>query len=730
MLLCAHHAAVLSLLLVLASAQLPPSPPVPPNALAGVVTAARAFAAAAPSRDSGLRRADYLITMAGIVDWFLPYQAANGAIIDPDAHVEIEYSTPCFAHAAAVLTVGGRPDLLEPAAAALEASLLELATGVCATASCDFFAAPVMRAYALLSGLVPASRAANWTRSLREIHYGTWEYTGQNWELTAAAGEYTRIVRLGLAAGTNLNWTFWEGRIGGLISRGFWDGTGIFADNTGADKISPMAYDAFGSSYIALLLAEGYNASGNFANYLAPIMEAGVWTHALYQSPLGEQPVGGRSNQHQFAEATLCAVAEIYAGRAAAAGDARGACTLQRAARLHHGSIRRWRRTDGAIQILKNWFLNHTERFGYMSYSYFSNYNLLVASWLAFAYEASDAADAIPECAALADIGGSAFALESPKMRKVFASVNGTYLELITGADPQFDASGFNRFHFDSCAAPGAASPCRLFGLLGPNQAPGISGNVAANAAGAATTGGLSMGAIWALAGDAPDAPRRSLANQTLQSILAAVVTAADGNSPAAGVSFTVQYVLWNEGVLVTETYALPPVGGTVHVTATLTTPGARSLHGLLAAAAAARDGVRVFYAPPSAPALAAAITAGYDALAAIAPPPAAPPAIAVMGIAFGAFAFDGSSNFTVTPPGAWQPDAVLVQAETSPPATDGALAFRVIPPRALNWTFDASVRVPSRNGFLIPVIAELAVTSQAPTLSYSLEVMPWQQLS
>ena len=77
---------------------------------------------------------------------------------------------------------------------------------------------------------------------------------------------------------------------------------------------------------MAVLLAEGYNATGVYRDYLGPIMERGVWSHAAYQSPLGEQPVGGRSNQHQFAEATLAAVAELYAGKALAAGDTLGEC--------------------------------------------------------------------------------------------------------------------------------------------------------------------------------------------------------------------------------------------------------------------------------------------------------------------------------------------------------------------------------------------------------------------
>ena len=98
-------------------------------------------------------------------------------------------------------------------------------------------------------------------------------------------------------------------------------------------------------------------------------------------------------------------------------------------------------------------------------------------------------------------------------------------------------------------------------------------------------------------------------------------------------------------------------------------------------------------------------------------------------GRAFGAFAFDGRTNYTITPPGTWQPDAVLVQAPVNASMMDGALAFSVRAPRPLNWTYDAAVTLPSRNGIIAPVYAELDVLGQAPQLSYSLLVVPWQKV-
>jgi DNA phosphorothioation-associated putative methyltransferase len=48
---------------------------------------------------------------------------------------------------------------------------------------------------------VPASLVATWVAGLKSITHATWEYPGQNWELTAAAGEYDRLAEIRKAAG-------------------------------------------------------------------------------------------------------------------------------------------------------------------------------------------------------------------------------------------------------------------------------------------------------------------------------------------------------------------------------------------------------------------------------------------------------------------------------------------------------------------------------------------------
>lgn len=753
-----------------ACAQLPAPtpPPLQPFSLAGVVAAQRTFAAGVPVTPSGLSSSSYLDTIAQVLPFWLQYQAANGSVLDPMTQQEEEYGTPCFAWAAAALVAhAGRTDLLPNASAALNVSISQMASrdappgggGACPQATCDFFALPVMLAYKYLAPLVAPATAAAWTAALQGLTISTFTLPGQNWELTAAAGEWIRMRQLGWETPA-FNWSLWESRLQRLATvegaSGFWSPDGLFDDNAGQLKSSPTAYDAFGSTYGIALLQEGYGTTNDTAplgGWLSEMSRRGVWSRAAFQSPLGEQAVGGRSNQHQFAEATLAAAAEYQGSRAAAEGDVQGACMLRRAARQYHTSVRRWIRSDLDTQrpwlaITKNYF-PYPLRFGYMGYSFLVNYNLLPLAWLATAHEWAAPDSAFGECATPADVGGAVVVLPDSQTRKVYASVRGTYIEIMTGADPEYDAAGMNRLHIDFCAIANASdpAPCRLPSLLGPSQAPGLLDSAAA-------PGGLALstGIFWRLASDAPSV-RRTLANNTLQTILGALVTPGTGNSPATGVGFTLQYVLWGEGALVTESYSLSPSGGLVNVTAGVSLPGDDALLSILAdgahaaqacrAAAAARNDVAATavcpsYIPPADAAAAAAIASrDVAALRAATGVLAARPGTAgstgavfsAFGVQWPAIVFDGRTNYTLqmAPPAN---SAVLGLPRGSPFATpqDGAVEFAVAPPpgRNLTWTFDSASWAPSRNGILSPVYAELdTVNSAAPQLSYSLRLVP-----
>jgi hypothetical protein len=141
---------VLAAAVALAAAAAAPAPPVlPPFALEGTVDFALQLAAATPlARDTGRKRADYLTTIAGVVQYSRTLQNASGHVIDPFRGVETQYATPCFAFAfATVWSEGLDATLLPNCTSGLTAATTELATHSCADGHCVFFLKPVMFAY-------------------------------------------------------------------------------------------------------------------------------------------------------------------------------------------------------------------------------------------------------------------------------------------------------------------------------------------------------------------------------------------------------------------------------------------------------------------------------------------------------------------------------------------------------------------------------------------------------
>ncbi len=108
-----------------------------PYPLAATVGAVRRELDRRTIAPTGFTRDDYLSLAAGIVDAFRPFQTAEGRILDPVVHREVQYATPCYARAAAALVASGkRPDLRDSAERALGASLKALAEGRAAS-SCS-----------------------------------------------------------------------------------------------------------------------------------------------------------------------------------------------------------------------------------------------------------------------------------------------------------------------------------------------------------------------------------------------------------------------------------------------------------------------------------------------------------------------------------------------------------------------------------------------------------------
>lgn len=387
---------------------------------------------------TGLTRQDYLKIIAGDVDYFKTLQNEQGAIIDPHKKEEWQYSTPCFALAAATLVVhADRKDLLEPAAKAMDwaTHCLKLRKG--ATAHEDFYPPQLAHALPLLKPLVAPERASRWEADLKAFDpfeiYRSAPGHG-NWNVVALSGEYL-FSKLGIRNNTSFVETC-------LAAQG-----SAFNFPYGMYCEVHMPYDHFPRLWAADMMAAGYQ--GKHAADLQEALDRAALTSLFMQSPTGELPAGGRSTHHQWNEAEQCVTYEIYANKAMQQGDTQLAGVYKRAARLALSSMKRWVRPSGEMWIVKNRF-EPGLRHGYDGYSAHSQYNLLPMAMLSIAYAHAEATEQVAEKPTPAEVGG--FVLDiRPTFHKVFANAGGTYVEVDTCGDPHYNPTGLLRVHQKGC---------------------------------------------------------------------------------------------------------------------------------------------------------------------------------------------------------------------------------------------------------------------------------------
>ncbi len=388
---------------------------------------------------TGLSRDDYLALVESEIDYWVTYQNSSGAIIDPYAGFEVQYSTPAFANAAAALVVyAGRTDLLEPAAKAMDKASLDLHNKAAAGSHEDFYAPMVANTYRLLAPLVDPSRAASWASNLDFDPYATYraDLADFNWNMISSGGE--ALMQLwGLRSSDN---TYVDAS---------WARQGHhFASPYGLYLEGPMCYDIFPRVYLTDALEQGY--VGPYSAEMQEAMDRAAISSLFMQSPWGELPSGGRSAHHQWNEAEQCFIYEVYAGKAEAEGDLTLAAAYKRAAHLSLASMFRWVRPSGEMQIVKNW-VDPASRYAYEGYSYHSQYNLMPMSMLAIAYEYAATSEDIAEGPAPSDTGGFVFAIDRldipSRPHKIFANAGGTYVEINSFADLSYDATGLVRVH-------------------------------------------------------------------------------------------------------------------------------------------------------------------------------------------------------------------------------------------------------------------------------------------
>jgi hypothetical protein len=387
-----------------------------------------------------LARADYLSLIAGNVDYFSKFQNAKGEIIDPATNAEVQYSTPAYAFASALLVIEGkRNDLRASSIRAFDAALTDLVGGNAADKHSDFYIPLVMHAHRLLKTIATAEQAAKWEKQLRGIDppkiYRV-DLAKMNWNIVSTSGECLR--RLDGYVDDSMKeaqWAYIEQSLSGHAERltrfGMYDDPG-----------APLAYDAFSRIWLEDLMAnKAYD--GAMAEKIQNFLDAGGLSSLLLVSPIGEWASGGRSAFHNWNEAEIAAICEYNAVRWHAANRDDIAGAFKRAAHLSLASMKRWQRDSGELYIVKN-RAEPDKRLGFERYSNHSQYNLLPMAMLAMAYLNAD--EAIAERPIPSEVGGYVFDLRET-FHKVAAAAGGYYVLIDTAGDPHYNATGLQRVH-------------------------------------------------------------------------------------------------------------------------------------------------------------------------------------------------------------------------------------------------------------------------------------------
>ncbi len=393
---------------------------------------------------TGLTRSCYLDAMEKIVREALPWVDDQGAVIDPYYKKEWAQTTSRFVASGAILLSFGRiTDQRARVCKSMTTCCEKIASGEARTASPDFWMRELATAFIALESVAEADDLQRWRVTLSSVvpektytqvsPDGTTLAQLNNWAVYSSAGEAIRQAAA-LAPANEAVWgnAFFEKYMTAQL--GHFTAHGLYRDPG-----DPITYDITTRLQIASALAFGYD--GFLRSDLEELLRRGGLTMLLFASPAGFVPYGGRSSQFNFQETILCALCELEANRYKATNPGL-AGAFKRQAHLSFSAIRRWMLESVPLRHIKNGFdpaLSH----GIDAYGKYSVYTMLASSFLGLAALYAD--DSIPEQPAPAEIGG--FVLElAPAFHKVFATCEGTQLEIDTAADFHYDATGLGRF--------------------------------------------------------------------------------------------------------------------------------------------------------------------------------------------------------------------------------------------------------------------------------------------
>ncbi len=293
------------------------------------------------------------------------------------------------------------------------------------------------------SGAVEQSRINFWKNSLAKINieltYNKFAKkptdTVRNWALFTAVSEFYRQ-----SAGLCDSADFIELQ---LLQQLQWlDENGMYRDNEESDIHQPIVYDLVSRGLFTLLLNRGYR--GKYYTEIDSALKKSALITLDMQSPNGEIPFGGRSNQFLHNEPWLCIICEYEAKRYTALGEHTLANKFRSAVKKALSVTEKWLSKE-PIRHIKNRFPTETQ-YGCEEYAYFDKYMITTASMLYGAYSVSDG-EATDECF---EENKPCITALSPYFHKLFMKGFGYGLEFDLSADPHYDSSGLGRVHYTS----------------------------------------------------------------------------------------------------------------------------------------------------------------------------------------------------------------------------------------------------------------------------------------
>lgn len=335
---------------------------------------------------------DYLERIEGIVENYCNYQNVNsgsthyGAIIDPFANREVQYSTPYFAMAAGTLlesqwgTAEQRDKWLTHGALAMDRATADLANDNAADDHAEFYVAAVSYAMEMYESMVSASRYQTWKSNLSVPNSVFLKNLPHNWRTYAMKGEWLRY-KMGLVP---REWAidyidqYWSdpslslGRSTYQRERLIVDDWHQYHDRLENPPPETFAYDAAARCNLLAMVLEGYDGQyrQDMFNLLLPPADISL----CFMDPTGQAAATGRSGNHVWNDVVYGNLFERLSEYYHKAGNLDKAGQFRRAAMLTMQSTDRFRQPSGIYSVTKNQY-SASDRTWFATYSYLTNYN-------------------------------------------------------------------------------------------------------------------------------------------------------------------------------------------------------------------------------------------------------------------------------------------------------------------------------------------------------------------